>query len=151
MRVQFFADGLPQTKGSARAFVVGKRAVVTNDNPRAKGWARVVERAARAASPAPFAGPVAVRLVFVMPRPKAHSTKRGLRLDAPAWHSIRPDLDKLTRCALDALTGITFGDDGQVARLVAEKRYGARPGVAVEVRPAPPADPWGGSADEMWG
>ena len=47
-----------------------------------------------------------------------------------------PDLDKLVRAALDALTGIVFGDDGQVCELYAHKLYGDGPGsLVVEVEP----------------
>ena len=35
-----------------------------------------------------------------------------------------PDIDKLARCALDALTGIVFRDDAQIVDLHATKRYG---------------------------
>lgn len=124
-RVEFFAEGLPQTKGSARAFVRGGRAVVTNDNPKAKAWAAEVSEAAREAMDGRelLDGPLAVELVFSLPRPLAHSTSKGLRPTAPRYVSARPDVDKLARCALDALTGVVFGDDSQVARLVATKVY----------------------------
>src|SRR5689334_16714836 len=60
-------------------------------------------------------GPVAVQLVFRLPRPKAHFLPANrsrlepvLRLDAPAYPMSPPDIDKLARAALDALTSAVF-------------------------------------------
>jgi len=133
--ISFYVPGQPQTKGSARAFVVRGRAVITNDNAKTKSWAGVVTSFALEASPTPIPGPVRVTLRFDLTRPKAHSTKRGLRLDAPTYVSKKPDADKLARACLDALTSVCFLDDAQVARLVVEKRYAETPGVLVEVAP----------------
>lgn len=128
----FFAPGVPSTKGSARGFVVagrggGKpRAVITNDaGPKAKAWAAIVASAAQdaMAGAAPIEGAVSVEVIFEMPRPKAHSTKRGLRPDAPVFSKSKPDIDKLLRCFLDALTGVVFLDDAQIACLVSSKGY----------------------------
>jgi crossover junction endodeoxyribonuclease RusA len=64
---------------------------------------------------APLDGAVGVILSFRLPRPKAH------REDT--WVSVRPDLDKLVRAALDALTGIAYHDDAQVVHVSAMKSY----------------------------
>lgn len=136
--IRFFAAGIPSTKGSARAFVRGGRAIVTNDaGAKAKVWAGIVSSAAldamRGKAPI-FELPLDVMVTFYLPRPKSHSTTRGLRPNAPTHSSSKPDADKLVRCALDALTGIVFGDDAQVARLVVEKRYAnGAAGMAVSV------------------
>ncbi len=132
--VKFDAIGMPSTKGSARGFVVagkggrGPRAIITNDaGPKAKAWAAIVSDAATTAmgSGTPLTGPLDVTVTFWLPRPKSHSTAKGLRADAPKWVAKRPDADKLARCFLDALTGIVFGDDAQIARLLVEKKYTA--------------------------
>ena len=39
------------------------------------------------------------------------------------FHIKRPDLDKLTRAALDAMTRVIWRDDSQVVRIEALKRY----------------------------
>jgi crossover junction endodeoxyribonuclease RusA len=50
----------------------------------------------------------------------------------------RPDVDKLARAILDALTTAgLLDDDAQVVRLVATKSYGDRPGVHVLVTGRP--------------
>ena len=71
---------------------------------------------------APLAGPVAVEIVFVHSRPK-----RLCRRKDPAgriWRGVRPDIDNLVKCALDALQGAgIITDDGQVVALVALDQY----------------------------
>ena len=69
--------------------------------------------------------PVQMRTVFYMPRPMRHWTlERTLR---PAYveveHSSRPDLDKLIRGVLDALTDVIYEDDSQVSVIYASKIY----------------------------
>jgi Holliday junction resolvase RusA-like endonuclease len=44
-----------------------------------------------------------------------------------------PDLDKLIRAILDALTGVVWRDDGQVVDIVASKVYADTPGVDVVI------------------
>jgi len=133
--IVFFAEGRPQTKGSAKGFGFVRKngpkagtigVNITNDNVKAKGWARIVADAARLAYVGPATeGPVRVEVTFYLPRPKGHSNKRGLRPGAPRYPIAkeRDDTDKLVRCALDALTGIAWVDDSQVVQIAAAKRY----------------------------
>lgn len=66
-------------------------------------------------------GAVYVTLYFILPRPKS-----APKSETPAAVK-RPDLDKLQRAILDALTGICFVDDSQVVTIYAHKRI-AEPG-----------------------
>lgn len=63
----------------------------------------------------PMVGPVEVKATFYLERPKT------VKRDSP---SVRPDVDKLLRALLDALTqsGV-IGDDAQVCRVYADKTY----------------------------
>lgn len=125
------ARGVPRPQGSKKAFVVKGRAVMVDDNkPALKEWRQVVERAASGAMEVaqyerPATGAVAVSLLFELERPK--SVKRELP-------SVAPDIDKLQRAVLDALTiaGV-WKDDGQVTTISARKIYGPTPGVRVSV------------------
>jgi crossover junction endodeoxyribonuclease RusA len=81
-------------------------------------------------------GPVRVSTAFVMPRPRA--TPRGATPPAVK----RPDVDKLARAVLDALTGVIYADDSQVVDLTASKRIadaGEEPGVRIVVTRLPGA------------
>ena len=57
---------------------------------------------------------VSVGIGFYFERPKG-TTRRS--------PTVRPDIDKLTRSVLDALTGILYADDAQVTHLYVRKRY----------------------------
>lgn len=65
-----------------------------------------------------------INLMFCMPKPS--SVKRSIP-------STRPDLDKLIRAVLDALTGIAYVDDGQVVEITASKIYSNYVGVKIGI------------------
>lgn len=131
--VTFFVPGKPEPQGSARAFVVKGKPVVTSDNPEVKSWRGVVTTAASTAMggrPPEPDGPVTVHIVFVMPRPKSHPKTRKLP------HTKKPDLDKLVRAVFDGLTAVVFRDDSQVTTVISTKHYameGEAPGAQVMV------------------
>lgn len=128
MSVAFFVAGIPIPQGSKTAYVVNGRAVLADANgKKLKPWRKEITRIARASwlDRAQLMGPVRLDVVFVFARPV--SVKRRL----PA---VAPDLDKLVRAIGDGVTDAgVWKDDGQVIRLVAEKVYGAAPGVHVSV------------------
>lgn len=128
--VSFFVPGTPVPQGSKTAFVVGKRAVVTDANrAKLKPWRATVADYADIART--FAGPVSVTLLFILPRPQRP------RWDTPA---VKPDIDKLARAALDGLTdGGLLEDDARVIDLNVKKRYSTfavRVGMHVKVSAA---------------
>lgn len=138
--IGFEVLGDPVPQGSHSAFVVKGRAVVTNrGGARLGSWRAQIAATAGELVDEPLAGPVEMHLRFTLTRPKSHyragKVERGLRDDAAEYVAHRPDLDKLVRAVLDALTGVAFADDGQVAVLVAEKHYGTRAGVRVDLAP----------------
>jgi Holliday junction resolvase RusA-like endonuclease len=143
--ISFFVPGVPVAKGSARAYVVKGRAVVTQDNrERQRPWASLISYAAQEATRGWARRPgresaVRLTLVFTMPRPKGHRTPKGvLRKSAPRYHVKTPDCDKLVRLVLDSLTGFLYTDDAQVVQVFAVKQYeeseGRGPGCAIEAR-----------------
>ena len=140
--ITFFVPGIPVPKGSAKAFVVKGRAVVTQTNrDKQRPWASTISYAAQEAGIVPAPGAVALAMVFTMPRPKSHyrtgKFAGELRLNQPIQHTAKPDLDKLIRCVLDALTGVAYIDDSQVAEIRTGKLYGERPGVEIGVERSP--------------
>lgn len=122
-RIAFTVLGEPRPKGSTRAFVRRAKdgrhfAVTTSDNPHLKGWEDSIRHEAqRAAQGQFFSGPIAVSLMFGFCRPASVSvTKRP-------HHVVKPDLDKLARAAVDAVSKILFSDDAAVVALKATKQY----------------------------
>lgn len=84
-------------------------------------------------------GAVNVKIAFRLPRPKGHHGARGIRPSAPLRPTSKPDLDKLTRAVLDALTGLVLADDSQVVGLIVSKVYddGEPAGATVWVEEVP--------------
>lgn len=132
-RIAFRVFGIPQTKGSSRAFPYFNRAkqkwaaATTNDNPKNKSWALLVREVAHsnALTGMPWRDAVELRLYFRMKKP-AHLPK-----ERNGYPITKPDLDKMERSIKDALTGVVYLDDAQVCNCRKFKRYDDRPGVDV--------------------
>lgn len=130
--------GAPAPKGSNRAMVRGGRAVFVPGGSRVnqeqlRSWAGDVRAEALSCvhgqtGPLFTQVPVAVAITFRLNRPSGHWAKKGgLRPSAPIAPSVKPDVDKLARSTLDALSGVVFDDDSRIVRLTVEKEY-AKPG-----------------------
>lgn len=127
-----YVPGHPAPQGSKRHVGNGR---MIESSKRCGPWRDTIALYARQSGGILPVGPVAVELAFVMPRPK-QTPKRT----PPAVK--RPDIDKLTRAVLDAITGIWIADDSHVTSLHATKRLadpGEQPGCGVTVRPIKPA------------
>jgi Holliday junction resolvase RusA-like endonuclease len=103
--------------------VVNGRAVMFEANKRHKLWRDHV-KATVGSLETPSTKPVRVELMFTFERPK--TVKRE-------HMSVKPDIDKLSRSVLDAITGGIVKDDSQVIILNARKEYGDKAGVLIRV------------------
>lgn len=125
--ISFEVHGLPIPQGSTRVWMVNGKPITTSSAKGLGSWRRLVADVAQNYAPKePWNGPVGIELHFGLPKPKSAPKTRRV------WPDKRPDLDKLTRAVLDALTYIVFADDSQVIDIRASKDYGA-PGVVVEI------------------
>lgn len=147
--IAFVVLGTPAPKGSSRAFYKAgmKRAVIVRDNDqRQKSWDAAVRQAALEAMPVPevigFVGTALdVAITFHVKRPAGHYKPNGqLKPSAPARPATKPDIDKLARTTLDAMTGSVFDDDSRIADLYLSKRWAApgREGATITVTEARP-------------
>jgi Holliday junction resolvase RusA-like endonuclease len=79
----------------------------------------------------PDVGALFIEVHAFMPRPKSHyRTNKGvsvLRIDAPLYHTSRPDADNILKAVKDALSGVCWIDDAQVSYAVIRKTYGNEP------------------------
>ena len=73
----------------------------------------------------PYAGPVAVYLIFVHPRPLRLGRKKDP--DGRMWKTTKPDIDNLCMLAIDCIVQAgVIADDNQVVMLEARDFWGAR-------------------------
>lgn len=126
----FIVPGPPACKGSVVSFP-DKRGVIRTktDNKRLKSWAKNVAWCAKTAGVQfiPKGSGVYICVAFEF-APPARRTR--------ALPCVRPDIDKLQRALLDALTGIAYEDDGQVVDVHAWKSYADVTQTRVWVSPA---------------
>lgn len=140
MTSSFYVPGLPAPQGSKSAYRTKRgRIVVVEKTLGLPEWRDAVTTIARFQSP--VAGPVIVSLTFHLPRPRSHyGTGRNSGTIRPgaagAVPCTKPDIDKLVRATLDALTasGI-IQDDARVVDLHSRKRYAERCGARITVEP----------------
>jgi Holliday junction resolvase RusA-like endonuclease len=104
-------------------------------------WRASIRQAAIEAGAEIRIGPMYVNILFGCIRPKHHYDVRGrVKMQfVRAMPDQAPDLDKLVRAVLDALTQVTFRDDSQVVGIIAMKRYATSTEILV-------SDAWGLSA-----
>lgn len=154
MSVHIVAYGRPAPQGSKRFVgVKGGRGRMIESSKAVAPWRECVHAAgvaARASAP-PLDGPLLVRMVFTMPKPKSAPKRRQ------TWPSTQPDLSKLCRATEDALT--TAGVWTDDARVVAYGRLAKvypgedadaleAPGVRIEITRLDAQLPTKGESDE---
>lgn len=133
MHLSIFTPSKPIPQGSLRTGRQGQQYWANAATLRP--YRAELAQALRDATPpdsAPVLHGVSVEVMFVFDRPKMHSTAKGeLKDSAPMEKLTAPDLDKLCRAVLDAITDskCIYADDSQVVRLTAQKLYAA-PGLA---------------------
>lgn len=140
--------GIPAPQGSKRHVGNG---VLVESSAKVKPWRALVTAAASEARVArgwhpDRLEPLTLDVVFTLARPASHyRTGRNahlLRDTAPEHPATRPDMDKLLRSTLDALTDAgCMAEDSRVVRIVAAKAYPGghldaldKPGAVITVR-----------------
>lgn len=119
--IEFRAVGAPVPQGSMKVI---NGHVLHSQGSALAVWRSAVAWAAKQAGAKISDQPISITMVFIMPRGK--TVKRVLP-------TVAPDLDKLVRGVLDALTGVAYIDDSQVVSIHAHKIYGVSGGVEVRL------------------
>lgn len=112
-------EPLPQPRQRHTTTAKGQIVNYTPRNHPVQAYKETIQWAARAAGVQVLTGAVGIQVRFFMPRPKGR--KVGL------YHTGKPDSDNLVKAVKDALTGIAWADDSQVAHDDIYKIY-AEPG-----------------------
>jgi crossover junction endodeoxyribonuclease RusA len=143
--IAFTVHGTPAPQGSKRAFkhkTTGNIVVIADNHKPLTKWRNAVQAAAMEHGGTITPGaPAAIALDFYLARPKAHyGTGRNaevIKPTAPLVPASKPDLDKLIRAVLDALTAAgTYTDDSKITAIFATKFYADRrpPGVHIHLQ-----------------
>ena len=140
MKIALTVPGIPvaQPRQRHRVFKVGDRTIAQNytptDDPVNAFKASVKLFAAAVCPDEPLAGPVRLTLTFLFPRPKYLDKGKGPW--PRVYHDKKPDRDNLEKSVQDALTGIMYADDSQIAVATTSKFYaaaGEQPKTIIEV------------------
>jgi crossover junction endodeoxyribonuclease RusA len=116
---------MPAPQGSKRH--VG-RGIMVESSTKVKPWREAVKWAFLETRKAMMLGPVSVSMFFTLPKPKSAPKKRRTSPDR------KPDIDKLVRSTLDALTQAgAIEDDARVVWLTAQKLYPAEEAYSLPV------------------
>jgi Holliday junction resolvase RusA-like endonuclease len=113
--------GVPAPQGSHTRMPNGAMLNGSSKTGRAKhkAWRTAVTETARETwgDQPPLDGPLYLSVTFRFPMPK--SRPAATRRAGIGWHTTRPDLDKVLRTTLDALTDAgTITDDARVCSIV---------------------------------
>lgn len=126
-RILFTVQGRPVPQGSLRAFKAKSGAVVTPQQPKVLKWRADIRAGINDLGVEPSGSAFHVDVAFSFRRPNNHHTSKGfLKTGAPRYHTQAPDVDKLLRAVLDALTGVVWHDDKQVAYVRGHKQWSER-------------------------
>ncbi|QRY61494.1 RusA family crossover junction endodeoxyribonuclease [Gordonia sp. PDNC005] len=121
----------PQGSKSPKGRTKSGRVILVESSKYVGPWRQQIAASARRRGGILPPGPVSVSIGFVMPRPQG-TPKRASTPPAVK----RPDVDKLARAVLDAITGVWIADDSHVVALHATKRIaelGEPSGAAITV------------------
>lgn len=141
MTTTFMVHGDPAAQGSKRIVRLRSgKSVMIEQSTKVRPWRAAVAEAAQEARCAVREGDVSIRAVVFFVRPAGHfGTKGQLKSSSP----IRPgyiDVDKAARAILDALAGVAYHNDRQVAALSIERMWapdGMGAGAVIQITAAP--------------
>mgnify|MGYP000706368365 CR=1 FL=1 len=126
--------GKATPQGSKKGFVINNRAVLVDASEGNKAWRKhVSDRIREHADYIRYSGPVHVTVVFYMKKAKSNRTQFMMQ---------KPDIDKLCRSVLDAITDSEMiEDDSRVTSLTAYKHWETDdmpPGVYIRIHQKQP-------------
>jgi Holliday junction resolvase RusA-like endonuclease len=120
--ITFTIHGIPVGKQRARAAVINGRARLYTPSKTVNYEADVARSASDAMGAAdPFQGPVRIGLLISFPLPKSKRATRNR--PAAYWHTSKPDASNILKAIEDAMNGIVYRDDSQIAEIAITKIY----------------------------
>jgi len=151
--IRFHVPAVPvaQPRQRHRVVKIGGKNIVQNYTPKSdpvQDFKASVRQSFEAASKGlpPLGGPVTMRVLFILPRPKSLMWKSKPTPRLP--HVTKPDVDNLVKACTDCLNQVAWRDDSQLVVLTASKFIASgseKPHVEIEI--AGLADESNGLAD----
>lgn len=135
MSVHFEIAGEPKGKGRPRFARIGGhvKAYTPAETAAYEDMVRLAYR--QAARETFYEGPVGLRIECRFGIPKATSKRKAEQMRrGEILPTKKPDADNIAKMIADALNGIAYRDDSQIAELNVVRRYADVPAVAVEIR-----------------
>lgn len=124
MEYVVWIPGKPEPQGSKKGFIVNNRVVLVESAKGLKPWREKIRSHWPPAALTVTERPIAMSMTFTFEKPKSNKKLN---------HTQKPDIDKLIRAVLDALTGYAYHDDSQVVKITADKKWGIYPGVVIGI------------------
>ena len=81
----------------------------------------------------PYTGELRAKIYAYYKVPKGTSKKKTKELMEREWCTKKPDADNIAKMVLDALNGMAYIDDNQIAFLEVFKKYGEEEKVILEI------------------
>lgn len=125
----------PTPKGRPR-FSVRYNHVQTHTPPKTKAFESQISFYYRSEGGIKFEKgiPLRVSITFMMPIPKSASKKAKIDMQADIKkHTVKPDLDNLTKAVLDGLNEVAWNDDAQIVELHVKKLYSGKPFIQINI------------------
>jgi crossover junction endodeoxyribonuclease RusA len=138
--------GDPAAQGSKRLVrTKGGRTLMIENSRKVKPWRQAVGEAAMTCGCKIREGDVAMRAIVRFARPVSHFKKDGTVRPSSSARPGKADCDKLLRSICDALTGIAYHDDRQVACVAIDRVWckdGEAPGAIIKINACPESGRW---------
>lgn len=130
----FLIPGKPQGKGRPRFNTITKAVHTPRATKEYEQTVRFSYISATDSAKRYHSGPVRVTIDAVFPIPKSwNRAKKSGAVSGEIVPETKPDTDNIAKAVLDALNGLAYKDDSQVADLTVRKRYGEIGHVAVKI------------------
>ena len=134
--IEFFVPGKPQALKRHRTYRMPNGKTVRVD-PSGAAKDDFLAKAMEHRPEEPLRGPLWVVVFCYFARPKSHygtGKNAGLLKDsAPVYHTSAPDADNILKFVGDALNGIFWRDDRQIAIARINKVYAGSPGIHIDI------------------
>lgn len=134
--VNFTIDEAPAGKKRPKFTTIGgyARTYTPADTQHHEDFVRVCYQIGTHGFKFPPKTPLNVLITCYYPIPKSTSKKKAAQMEAgEIIPVVKPDLDNVAKLILDALNGLAWHDDNQIARLEISKVYGEDPHTDVHI------------------